>query len=291
MVSAFYYLGGLSLQGALVLEDSFVVPAATAPATGWTGSDNNDAVVSGSLSCDGLEAAKGNAWSISGTANYSRQFSPSAPLATGATYYYSFLFRMDNFAGLNTTGHSSNLVMLSSSNIASAGVASFGVVLDASNASAYNLVFDGDFRGPSYSTSVKDPALTEYAVGQTLFLVAAYTRGTNPTVQFWVNPNKSTFGASTPPTPYLTDAAISRAVDYMVLNSGSSGTTRPGYTIDEIRVGTTWASVTPAQAQAPGIGTLIQISSLGLPDAWLRTRLLGVIFGLGGKPSGIAVKN
>lgn len=291
LVATVIFLSGLSLQAALTLEESFVVPAGTAPATGWTGTDNNDSVVSGSLSVAGLEASEGNAWSLSGAVNYSKQFSPSAPLATGATYYYSFLFRMDDLSALNTTGHSSNLIMLSASNTASNGVASFGVVKDADNANAYNFVFDGDFRGPNNSLSVKDPALTEYTVGQTIFVVLAYTRGTTSSAQIWINPDSATFGAGTPPSPYLTDAAASRAVDYLVLNSGTGFGSRPGYTVDEFKVGTTWASVTPALQQGPTNGTLIQISSLWLPDSWSPHKVLGTLFGLGKMPSGVSDKN
>lgn len=251
----------------VVWHEPFADPAATPP-TGWTATNGDDGEVAGSLSYPDLGPSTGNHFAIDGTANYS---SPTfTAMTSNETYYYSFLFRMDDLSSLSTTGFTSNLILLSSSSTVSNGVASFGVVKDADNSSAYNLVFDGDFRGPSNASSVKDPSLTEYAAGETLLLVASYTNGTGAT-SFWVNPDASSFGTITAPTPYATDTGnTSRLVQLLLINSGTGATTRPGFSIDEIRVGTTWADVTPTIPE-PG-ETALFISGLLLSVAFWRRR-------------------
>ncbi len=254
------------VTAAPIYHGSFPDAVSTDPPAGWTGTGTNP-VTSGSLNYPGLVASTGNQWSVSGTANYNNAFTLT-PIAVGETWYYSFLFRMDDLSLLSTTGHTSNLILLSSSAVVSTGVSSFGVLKDADNSSAYNLVFDGDFRGPA-STSVKDPNLIEYTEGQTLLMVASYTRAATGTTtsNFWVNPGS--LGAGSAPMPYITDLAnATRAVNSLLINAGSGATTRPGFTIDEFRVGATWADVTPV----PEPATAVMLGLTGLGFALFRRK-------------------
>lgn len=252
----------------LVYYEPFADPI-QAPPAGWTEASGSNGEVAGSLSYTGLAPSSGNHFGISGAANYS---SPTfTAMTSDETYYYSFLFRMDDMSSLGTSGFGSNLVLLSPSTTISNGVASFGVVKDADNAASYNLVFDGDFRGPSSSSSVKDPNLTEYALGQTILLVGSYTNGTG-LANFWINPDASSLGTVTAPTPYISDTGnSSRLVELLLINSGTSGSTRPGFSIDEIRVGTSWADVTPTNIPEPG-ETALMISGVLLSVALWRRR-------------------
>ncbi|WP_269540446.1 hypothetical protein [Cerasicoccus fimbriatus] len=252
----------------VVYYEPFADPA-EAPPTGWTAANGTSGEVAGSLSYPGLAPSSGNHFGISGPANYS---SPTfTAMTSGETYFYSLLFRMDDLSSLSTTGFGSNLILLSPTTTVSNGVASFGVVKDADNASAYNLVFDGDFRGPSSGSSVKDPNLIEYSPGQTILLIGSYTNGTGE-ANFWVNPDSSSFGSISAPTPYISDTGNnSRLIQMMLINSGTSASTRPGFSIDEIRVGTSWADVTPANIPEPGETALI-ISGVLLSVAWMRRR-------------------
>lgn len=261
-------LGASQAQADLVYYEPFADPA-EAPPTGWTATNGSSGEVAGSLSYPGLAPSSGNHFGIEGAANYS---SPTFTAMTGGeTYFYSLLFRMDDLSSLSTTGHGSNLILLSPSTTISNGVASFGVVKDADNSSAYNLVFDGDFRGPSNSNSVKDPNLIEYTEGQTILLVGSYANGAGE-ANFWVNPDSSSFGAVSAPTPYVTDSAnASRLVELILINSGTSTSTRPGFSLDEIRVGTSWADVTPANIPEPG-ETALLISGALLSVLWWRRR-------------------
>src|SRR5690606_569554 len=84
---------------------------------------------------------------------------------------------------------------------------------------------------------------------QTYLVVAAYTRGSGARdggeVKLWINPTD--LGAAEAPPPILTmpsyeDVAVWNRV---TIRSNGSGSHPKGWAIDEVRIGTTWASVTP----------------------------------------------
>jgi len=88
---------------------------------------------------------------------------------------------------------------------------------------------------------------TERAVATPIFVVVSYdfvTGATNDTSRIWINP---TLDESVPPTPALTATAIGtdlNAVGRINLRQPSANTNM-SLEVDEIRAGTTWASVTP----------------------------------------------
>jgi hypothetical protein len=66
-------------------------------------------------------------------------------------------------------------------------------------------------------------------------------------MNLWVNPNSSTFGAGSAPVPDLTQMVLASEAGSLNNISIKSGSGIPTNTIlDEMRVGTTWADVTPA---------------------------------------------
>src|SRR5439155_19353341 len=74
------------------------------------------------------------------------------------------------------------------------------------------------------------------------------TSTSDDTSSLWVNPSSSTFGAATPPAESIpadaTGGADVAGIVSMVLREGN--TLLPSeLLVDEVRVGTTWASVTP----------------------------------------------
>jgi hypothetical protein len=101
--------------------------------------------------------------------------------------------------------------------------------------------------------------------GQTNFVVMKYTfvpGAANDTVALWVNPTSSSFGGSEPaPTP--NDVAATNATGFNADAStglgffqirGGSGTTAGILLMDNVRIGSTWADVTPTCITA-GIST------------------------------------
>jgi hypothetical protein len=88
---------------------------------------------------------------------------------------------------------------------------------------------------------------TERAVATPIFIVVSYdfvTGATNDTSRLWINP---TLGATTPPTADLTatDTGADLAVVGRINLRQPSTNTDMSLEVDEIRAGTTWASVTP----------------------------------------------
>lgn len=91
---------------------------------------------------------------------------------------------------------------------------------------------------------------TERAVATPIFIVVSYdfvTGATNDTSRLWINP---TLGATTPPTADLTATAIGTdlAAAGRINLRQPSDNSGMSLEVDEIRAGTTWASVTPAKS-------------------------------------------
>ena len=89
-----------------------------------------------------------------------------------------------------------------------------------------------------------------FTTSETVFVVArcVFNSGSSSddTCDLWVNPDPSTFGALTPPTPSIGPIGAGRAdvtgLDRFALRDSSG---YPGRHFDEVRVGFDWASVTP----------------------------------------------
>jgi formylglycine-generating enzyme required for sulfatase activity/outer membrane protein assembly factor BamB len=93
-----------------------------------------------------------------------------------------------------------------------------------------------------------------YSLGTTYFIVAGFEGcdGTSTTIangfKLWINPSSNTFAASTPPASVLTGDFRSSATYMDNAQVGKVGWTASEYGetfIDEVRVGTTWADITP----------------------------------------------
>jgi hypothetical protein len=102
------------------------------------------------------------------------------------------------------------------------------------------------------------------AVGSTVFLVASYESvagAKNDIVKMWINPAQSTFGAAedmlpaeTLISPIPTDPVAGTdlsTVATFVLRNNPNIYENTNWQFDELRVGTTWASVTSADTPPP----------------------------------------
>jgi hypothetical protein len=100
--------------------------------------------------------------------------------------------------------------------------------------------------------------------GDTVFVVASYeivAGSSNDVAKMWINPSASTFGAdeSSLPAPTLTGPAlvtgnealqpVQGGISAFFLRNISAAPT--GLLFDELRIGRTWASVTPAGSVTP----------------------------------------
>ncbi len=105
--------------------------------------------------------------------------------------------------------------------------------------------------GPANSSPLGSDVWTQ----QSIFVVGCYTvvdgpGGSNDTVSLWIDPPASSYYAQTPPTPYLGPTNFGGTVansvpqDFALLNDFAPASHR----ITDLRIGTTWASVTPPAA-------------------------------------------
>jgi hypothetical protein len=110
---------------------------------------------------------------------------------------------------------------------------------------------------------------TVFTTNDIIFVVGSYTffpATTNDDVsQLWINPAPSTFGLASPPSASLISTAtndIPSAIIASLVLFNRSANEPAGIVADEIRVGPSWASVTPP-AEAPIVPTLNIIRSAG----------------------------
>lgn len=187
----------------------------------------------------GLQASSGNRVQLPSAGT---QQSAQVPFdATGANdLYYSYLLRLDTISGLSTSTWSTlSRVELSTTN--GAGVF---VRLNGSDTNKFDL---GIHKRANGGAVVTDPTLTGLNKGEVLLVVARYnTNGANPdSMDIWINPASASFGAGAPPAPTFSSTAggdITAAWNTFVIDPPNASV--QGY-FDELRVGTTWADVTP----------------------------------------------
>ncbi len=119
----------------------------------------------------------------------------------------------------------------------------------------------------------------------THLIVIRYTF-TGTVADIWVDPSGSDYGAASPPTPTGSttgSGAGTGTLQYFAINS-PSGTGAINAKLDEVRIGTTWASVTPTGAPPPPPSTNVVITAIniltGQNDGDVELR------GTGGTPNG-----
>jgi hypothetical protein len=242
------------------------VPAVTAYAPGanlvgqtnagggyWTQagpSGSQPAIQAGSLSVGGLSGLSGNSVKFGGN-GMSARFNLGTNTASG-TWFYSFIVRFADITGLSSSG-----VFWAgfnnSSGTQTTPPTSVGTrVVTRSATGGFNLGLDKSSGSPA--SFVFSPLV--FTPNDVIFLVGSYTfnsGSTNDDVsQLWINPAASTFGLATAPPAALTNNAgtdLSGIASFVLFNRNSA---EPALVIaDEVRVGASWASVTPpAEIQA-----------------------------------------
>jgi hypothetical protein len=114
------------------------------------------------------------------------------------------------------------------------------------------------------NTSSGTVTFTEFAqdlnIGTTYFVVVKYDRSTSPTTaSLWVNP--SAFGG-TEPTGSVSNASGTATFSYFASICLRNNINTPKANIDEIRVGTTWADVTPAGVTTKTVNLSVELEGL-----------------------------
>ena len=247
-------------EAGIILYDSFnystgtLAPSITTPTNGsWLALNTGTApvVTTGNLDVTGLQASSGNSASWA-SGNIQEAYTTFSSVSTGLLYY-SFAFRLT--AVPTTTTYSFGLLQ-------PGGTTNFGstIWLRASG-SGFNIGLDNRTLAPT-----SNYAAPTYNLNDTIFIVGSYefVGGTlNDVSKLWINPSSTNFGALSAPTATIT-ATAGAAADLTGVNGfllrGASGS--PSGQMDELKIGTTWADVTPVPE--PSSGALLVLGGAAL---------------------------
>ncbi len=202
--------------------------------------------------------------------------SPATGVAanSGGTVYYSLAVRADAFTFTNNT-NGGFFVGLNNSAVATgsnptAAAARLQSRVDPTDGTKFNLGIFRNVGAAAAATSWSGPL----TVGDTLFLVASYEAVPglqNDIARLWINPDSSTLGdesfspLTTPPTVVDNPTTPATGTDIGIFSILLRQSPTPDFTLDELRVGTTWADVTPVPEPTA-------LAGLGLGAAGLMAR-------------------
>ena len=211
------------------------------------------------LSVSGLFAPSGAAIQFGAVDGPSARFNLISNVTSG-TLYYSFALKATSlgslgsgggyFAGFNNSrGSQANTPTVLGTRIVarstSLGTFNLGMSKNTNNAAEW-----------VWGTNV-------FTTNQSIFLVGSYTFNTNSVSDdvsiLWINPDPATFAATSPPPGSIVvsngwDINSKQIASFVFLQRGLNNTNQPETTIaDELRIGPTWASVTPAAQAVPSL--------------------------------------
>ncbi|HNU59557.1 MAG TPA: T9SS type A sorting domain-containing protein, partial [Aquaticitalea sp.] len=202
----------------------------------WTSLNSGDEIVvtSGNLSYSGLAGSQGNSISFDGGGLES--VLTYIPVTTGDVFS-SFIFRVTDQSNV-TVADGAYFASLSNS------TTSYDARLWVKPAPLESSDFSIGISNTSTPAEISFDSNT-YAVGSDVFVVMSYNIETG-VINTWINPDSSSFGQASAPTVTITatDASPAASIDKFILRQDSA-TKTPFITFDELRLGTTWASVTP----------------------------------------------
>lgn len=240
LTESFNYTAGQNIGG------NTTTPNDPTGANNWTTQSNTSGnsgtidVIAGSLSYTGLQASVGNKILLPGNntavpRDVNRAITPNA--ADNVLYYSALINVIDNAQLSATPNYFMGL---------GASTTAFGARLGINSSTGTN------YRLSIQNTSGGTPTFTEFTqdlnFGTTYLVVVKYDKSASPTnATLWVNP--ASLGGAEPTTGSVSNNSGTTAfpifANIFLRNAITSGAGTPKAHIDEIRVGNTWASVTP----------------------------------------------
>ena len=219
----------------------------------WTfnGSGGNDLnLTAGSLSYPGLPASIGNSVTNGGAGlGVRRLFGASI---NSGTLFFSALFRINDLGVGAWNGGSAQVGAFTATDNTSFRLA---VMVKLNSPTGY--VIGVQKNGPSATFDG-----TEYHAGDTVLLVGKYDFGAAPNnVSLWINPASGTFGAPTEPASGFVSSNTGTdgfVIDRFNFRQNTAASVPAAMQWDELRVGTTWASVTPLPITGPTLLTNVK---------------------------------
>ncbi|HRT58872.1 MAG TPA: DNRLRE domain-containing protein [Candidatus Paceibacterota bacterium] len=227
-----------------LLYEPFAYPAGSVLAGqgGWLLNGGTSGVVeAGNLEAPGLQAPADNrlTWS---NASMSLRLPLGTNLSAGELFF-SFVLRVDQLGNAFTTDGTlaglttgTGTLFGAKINIRTNGAGGFNLGLSKAGGTTYGAWATNDF-----------------AVGQSLFVVGRYQfngeTGTEDICDLWLNPEIAAFGAAAAPRPAVAGVGGGGSdlpqIDRFFFRSGGSSASPAKLTVDELRVGPAWSSVTP----------------------------------------------
>jgi hypothetical protein len=240
------FLLSLSALGQVPLPhyDGFDYPAGQnlGAQTGWASLNTGDTLftATGNLSYPGFAASTGNMITFDGAGlDAAKRFDSTS----SGTVYYSFLFKVTSLGSLSATG--GYFATFYQSPTSTTGGTCVWTRL---NGTEFDIGVSVRITSPISWSSVK-------SLNTTYLIVASYefVAGTiNDVSKIWINPEASTFGALTAPTETMTSTNsttdLTAVARVQIRQDGA--TTTPFIELDELRIGTSWADVTPASGSS-----------------------------------------
>lgn len=246
LIAVILVLISLSARADLIVYDSFDLPTKSGSPEKWVSDEPNREharVSEGSLYYPGLQESEGNRLSLSeSTADYHFDF-PATDLAEGETIYFSFLVRIEE---VNKFGDISPMLRLYDRDDVHGSGVSIGH--GSADESTGLMGFSLNNRNRGYGDPKLPRTEENLPIGETYLLIGSYTRGMGAQdgqTALWVNPRQ--LGGAQPPAPTLSIESYQNdpVWNRLTVRSNGSGSHPRSWSIDEVRIGTSWADVTP----------------------------------------------
>lgn len=201
-------------------------------------------VLSGNLSY-GLQTSTGNKILLPGNNVTTPRDINRAITITGTTAYYSVLINVIDNTQLSATTPSYFMGLGTTAGTSVTGLGARLGIVSSNSATNYRLSIQNTSGGTALTFTENAVDLT---FGTTYLVVVKYDTATSPTTAtLWVNPSNL---GGTEPTSTVTNNSGTTAFATITSVFLRNNANTPKVEIDEIRVGTTWAEVTPAGTMA-----------------------------------------
>ena len=215
---------------------------------------NDVLVASGSLAYPGLLESTANKLKISGDGDDFVIWFGNRP--ADSKIYYSFIFQVTDMTGISSETPAHFAGFTNSYNTTGSFGCSIFVQKDLNDQTKFNIGHTARSSLVPVWNSVSGTPVV-YSINTPIFIVGCYEiigtflNGTpNDKSSFWINPISSTFENTLPPTATITSNLsggsandINPVTSFYIRQDAASNT--PSVDIDEVRIGLTWASVTP----------------------------------------------
>lgn len=258
----------IGIQSQILVYDGFDYTAGDLDINGgWVprSSGTDIQVISDNLSYAGFAASIGNAAQFS-TSLGGKDPQLAFSTQTSGAVYASFLLKVTDLTGATAPRYS--LGLSNATDPATSSGNYTACLYIKSSTAGYQI-------GINQGTTDTDTqwATQEYALGQIILVVIAYDI-TYQVSSLWINPASSSFGSPSEPS---IDAAVS-AGNFPGTNSNTissiffrqTNTQNPVMTLDELRIGTSWADVTP---KITAVHNVLQNNSLKLSSNVLKNQV------------------